>query len=224
MGNKARLTINGALLALPTLFDSAVFPTRLDRETLIDTIILECGELGLYYADPDYLQKAIKAWSTRRVRIWDEMIDTTEYEYNPIWNKDGTYTEHRKDTRNRQGNENTTALSGTITHTTQVTDDDETITNQVNAYNGGAWADADKSTRKDDMTVTGDGQVDTTAEGERKTKDDETGEYTLERVEQGNIGVTTTQQMIKEQREVIDYDTYYIIADEFKSYFCILVY
>lgn len=44
------------------------------------------------------------------------------------------------------------------------------------------------------------------------------------RVEQGNIGVTTTQQMIKEQREISDFDIYEIIVKDFKKHFCLLVY
>ena len=220
MGNYAKLTINGALMALPGLFDSATFPERLDRQTLIDSIILECGELGLYYTNPEYMQKAVAAWSKRRVRIWDEMIDTTEYEYNPIWNKDGVFTEHRTDTRKRDGTEKTDDTAKGTGKTTVKTDD-ETI-DQVAGYNSSSWSNSAKTTL-DGNTVT-NAEYSNTGSGTRKTDDNEEGEYTLEREEHGNIGVTTTQQMIKEQREVIDYDVYGIIADEFKSYFCILVY
>lgn len=40
----------------------------------------------------------------------------------------------------------------------------------------------------------------------------------------GNIGVTTTQQMIESQREVVKFDIIQYIADEFKAKFCLLVY
>lgn len=40
----------------------------------------------------------------------------------------------------------------------------------------------------------------------------------------GNIGVTTTQQLIKEQREVELFNIYDIIIEDFKMRFCILVY
>lgn len=224
MSNSARLTINGALMARPDLFAGAVFPERLNRETLIDNIILECGELGLYYTNPDYMYNVIRAWTRARIRVWEEMIDTTEYEYNPIWNKDGVYREHRTDTRNRTGTEAQTAKTDANAQSTQTTDDDETITNSVNAYNGGAWQPSDKTERAEDITQTSTSKTGSSATSDRRTQDDEAGRYDLERVEQGNIGVTTTQQMIKEQREVIQYEPYAIIADEFKSYFCILIY
>lgn len=40
----------------------------------------------------------------------------------------------------------------------------------------------------------------------------------------GNIGVTTTQQMIKEQREVVKFNLSDYIIDEFKRRFCLLIY
>lgn len=40
----------------------------------------------------------------------------------------------------------------------------------------------------------------------------------------GNIGVTTTQQMIEQERAVAQFDLYKLIAEEFKCEFCLLVY
>ena len=40
----------------------------------------------------------------------------------------------------------------------------------------------------------------------------------------GNIGVTTTQKLIREEREVDKFNLYDIIIEEFKVRFCVLVY
>ena len=40
----------------------------------------------------------------------------------------------------------------------------------------------------------------------------------------GNIGVTTTQEMIKQERDVLNFNIYDIIAHQFKERFCIMVY
>ena len=40
----------------------------------------------------------------------------------------------------------------------------------------------------------------------------------------GNIGVTTTQKMIEEQREIVNYCVYDVIIDSFQRRFCLLVY
>lgn len=45
-----------------------------------------------------------------------------------------------------------------------------------------------------------------------------------ERIEQGNIGVTTTQAMIDEQREIVKMNMYREITESFKQRFCLLVY
>lgn len=40
----------------------------------------------------------------------------------------------------------------------------------------------------------------------------------------GNIGVTTTQQMIEEERRVANFDMVQVIIQEFKKTFCLMVY
>lgn len=40
----------------------------------------------------------------------------------------------------------------------------------------------------------------------------------------GNIGVTTTQQMIEEERKVVKFDIYDYIAECFKAEFCLMIY
>ena len=43
-------------------------------------------------------------------------------------------------------------------------------------------------------------------------------------IKQGNIGVTTTQQMIDAEREIVVYDIYRVIADDYHAKFCLDVY
>ena len=45
-----------------------------------------------------------------------------------------------------------------------------------------------------------------------------------ERVEQGNIGVTSTQQLIKEERQTAEFNIYDRISEDFRNRFCIMVY
>ena len=40
----------------------------------------------------------------------------------------------------------------------------------------------------------------------------------------GNIGVTTTQQMIEQERKIADFDVDHVIIQEFKKAFCLLIY
>lgn len=52
--------------------------------------------------------------------------------------------------------------------------------------------------------------------------DSKNGSHTLHA--HGNIGVTTTQEMIREQRQIETFNLYDIIIEDFKMRFCILVY
>lgn len=40
----------------------------------------------------------------------------------------------------------------------------------------------------------------------------------------GNIGVTTTQKMIQEERDIADFTTYKYITESFKKRFCLMIY
>ena len=63
---------------------------------------------------------------------------------------------------------------------------------------------------------------DFTNRGKTQGRTDSGREY--ERVEQGNIGVVTTQAMIQEERSVAEFNVYDAISEDFKNRFCIMVY
>lgn len=162
-----------------TIFDGLTAPdgfTEDERDALIANILVECAELEVLIPDPDAMKQAITYWSVKQAPVWQHLYDTTQYEYNPIWNKDGKYRE--LETRDLAG---------------------QTV-NDVKGYNSGDWSDSDKQDSTD------------------------TGTILRERTEQGNIGVTTTQQMIKEEREIAVFNVMDVIIDDFKKRFCLLIY
>lgn len=68
------------------------------------------------------------------------------------------------------------------------------------------------------QTITSTGSV---THGEQITTEND-GEHELH--SHGNIGVTTTQEMIRQQREIELFNIYDIIIEDFKMRFCILIY
>lgn len=167
-----------------TLFDGMRIPTGLSRNPLLAELLAQLAELNLVITDPEILKEVIRQWSLTRIDVWQHLFDTTQYEYNPIWNKDGVYTE--TETRNLKNTAEAEALS------------------QVTGYNAEDMRDAEK--------------------GKSKGEGTDTGTITRTREEHGNIGVTTTQQMIREEREIADFSLYQLIIDEFKERFCVMVY
>ena len=88
--------------------------------------------------------------------------------------------------------------------------------------------DADDYTRTDDLTEKTDDDntrtlntTNTTAQGGTVT---DAGNRSRTLVRQGNIGVTTTQQMIMQELEVAKVNVYQTIVESFKKEFCLCVY
>lgn len=84
---------------------------------------------------------------------------------------------------------------------------------------------------KNDVKVTGNNEIsrvsDTNQKNEQKINRDDTESNTQERSHSlrafGNIGVTTTQNMINQERQVALFNLADVIIDSFKNRFCILV-
>lgn len=192
----ALLSILGLYEADPDLFAEMIIPPALSRETLVNNLVMDLAEVNTIISDPAVMKLAIKHWSESRIDVWLHLYETTQYDYNPIWNKDGYYKE--TETRDLAG-----SLSGT-------SGTDETRTDKRSAYDSTTFQNTDQSILDSDSTVHNDST--------------DTGTIERERIEHGNIGVTTTQQMIKEEREIAEFNLYSIIIDEFKQRFCIMVY
>ena len=76
--------------------------------------------------------------------------------------------------------------------------------NKVSAYNSDDFENRDSS------------------EAEGSSSEDVTRNY--ERKEQGNLGITTAQSMIREERDVAMFNLYDTISEDFKRRFCLCVY
>lgn len=185
---------------------------NLSKDTLMFKILMDLAELPLVYTDPETVKYMIGRWSTARTPVWLELWKTTLYQYNPIWNKDGVIEE----TRNLATAGNS---SGTASSTTSGTvNNDKDIEHKVTGYDTDSYA-ADTKDIVNDDTESSESTSSSSAANTAGTENE-----TIRRVEQGNIGVTTTMQMIKEQRDIATLDMYQVITDEFKKQFCICVY
>ena len=212
----------------------------IDRDTLKDNLLMDTAEMEILYPDASFLKLAIGAWSKKQVPIWSELYASTQYEYNPIWNVDGIVVEERD-------------LAGTDyrtdDHTTERTHDDsmerthddsverthdDTITadSSTYGYNSSTAAPTDRVETGHEGTIT-DAHTGTITDAHTGTITDtdtgtinhdttDTGSITTTR--QGNIGVTSTQSLIKEQRDVVQFNIMDYIINDFKNRFCLLVY
>lgn len=213
---RATLSILGLYWRQNDIFDNMVLPNGVERDTLVPELLAELAELEVLYSDPDTMKMLIGVWSKRRLYAWEKLYATTQLEYNPIWNKDGTITE--TETRDLDADELETR--NLKTETAARGSSNGQTDNNTYGYNSGTAAKHDQSLDKTESESAGSGS-DTGTVG---TARGETEKITRERVERGNIGVTTTQAMIREERSVADFDIYEYIINDFKGRFCLMVY
>lgn len=271
-----------------TVLDLLEVPDELDRDTLIENLLMETAEREIIYTNLGFLKQAIGSWSKKNLGVWTELYKTTQYEYNPIWNKDGTIketvtrdlattedtttnvdrvdaledliTRNLKDVNTRAYNDNETRnLEDKNTRAftdTETRDLDSNSIDSVYGFNSSSDAPANKNVSEDNGTDTinhtgtdtfnhtgtdniahtgtdtydhtGTDKTGHTGRQDLDTKLDkdttDTGTITTERVEQGNIGVTSTQSLIQEQREVVKLNLMDIIIDDFQKKFCLGIY
>jgi hypothetical protein len=188
MSRGARLTILGLYNYNSDIFQGFNVPEGMDRETVLNEILLQCGNLELVYPTYNILKLAITNWSRVEMPIWTKLYNTENFDYNPIWNVDGTVTEI--------GN---TTGSGTTTN-------NSTRTGSTKGYSETNWLENEKDVLN----------------GSEGTSNEVNDTRTTTRT--GNIGVTTTQSMIKEERDVDTFSTIKYIVDSFKKRFCIMIY
>lgn len=144
-------------LDVPTYTDKNNVVHMVDKNAVINSILLNCAELEIVYPNFDTMKLAIGVWSAAEQDTWKKMYESQMLEYNPLWNVDA----------------------------------DIVNIGSVMGFNESTnWSDAAKETQ-------------------RRT---------------GNIGVTSSQSLVREYREVADFSIIRFITESFKKRFCIMIY
>lgn len=248
---RATLSLMGMYEYDHTILDFFHYPDKwetVDKDVFVNKLLLDTAELEVLYPDADIFKTAIKYWSAAEVQNWNKLYDTTVLDYNPIWNKNGTVTETEKHIKNNNytdvtdgtiadhsstnGSQNTETSGNENTNTTNNTNEKDYVFgfNSESAAQSGQTVTDDtgrtNTDRSENTQSNSSANTDATTTNNTNFKHDEKEnidrEYT--RTEQGNIGITTTQQMINEEREVDKFNLMDYIIDRFKQRFCLLVY
>lgn len=207
MSRMANLSIMGLYEWDKTLFDLFQLPEGIDKETLVTNILTNLAELEVLYPNPVIMKNLIGVWSNTCLYEWNKLFETMNFQYNPIDNYDRTENRTLDSTgqgHSQDSGKDTTSATGKVT-------------DKVNGYQGNSATS---------MVDKGQTQNENSGEMNYGKANDET--FTKNDIEiihaRGNIGVTTTQQMIEQERNIAKFNIYDIITEEFKMRFCILVY
>lgn len=171
----ANLTIVGMFNYDNTLLDG-IDIAGVDKDTLVNVILLRCGEFEVLYSDFQFFKNAVTLWNDKHKRTFEKWIEAISIEYNPIHNYDRL--EEWTDTTNSTGNSE----------------------GLVSAF--------DSSNYQNDSKSINDLKTNSTRAGRTS----------------GNIGVTTTQQMLQSEFDIARWNIYEQIADLFVTEFCLMVY
>ena len=213
MPNRASLSIAGLYSWDAQIFDLMQLPSGCDRQNIIDNILLECSELTVIYPDWGFMQKAIGAWSAKELEIWNKIYDLEHMDYNPIENYDRV-----EDEVENIGNKGKTVnVNSSINNSTSF--DSAENTGSVAGFNADTLNPQNRQNSSSSNLAKDGGQ----ASG-MSIADTEQSRSRGSRIH-GNIGVTTTQQMMEQELSIlpkVHIDDY--IINSFKARFCILVY
>lgn len=225
-----------SLLGLKRLNDGIlgelVVPDGVDVELVKDNLLAETAELEVIYPDAMFMQAMIGRWSAKELPIWERLYKTTLLEYNPIENYDRMeeWTEAEDTKKNTEADATGTSKTDTDGTSTRESNTDGVINDQkyVSAYNEVEFTpterDNNTQNEKNNSEQKDVGTVSVKTSAENTT--DETGNRNLLRKGRahGNIGVTTSQQMIEAERDVALYNIIDVIINSFKNRFCLQVY
>ena len=82
MGRGKTISLLGLYGYDNTLFDNMVVPVEIDKDVLINNILLETAELEILYTNPDILKTGIEIWSKKRLHAWQRMATVLYEDYN----------------------------------------------------------------------------------------------------------------------------------------------
>lgn len=211
-----KLSLVGLYKAAPEILDLFTIPDGLDKDIAISTIMDETAELSLIDISPPSLKWRIGIWSKGQLWKWTELYNTMLYDYNPIHNYDRTENEALKETRKLTWKNN---AQESMAQNIGDVEDVESATSKA-GYNTGEMVLSDST--KDNNTRYR--RSESGAVTNQENKNTGTVKHDNSKRMYGNIGVTSTQELIKQQREVVDFNIYKIIAEDFKEKFCIMLY
>ena len=247
MSTNARMSLIGMYNYNPKLFDALLLPEGYDKETFINSLLLEHGEKCVMYSDPDFMYAAIGVWGKKWELELTKIYEALTAKYDPIFNYDrfeeiedgrtkdytskvsGTrkttdkpdYTDNvlHNETGNASHNEtNNRTINGSETATANDTNEHTVSADNSSSYQADSKDlinnnDRTTTNSTDNQTVNGsnnqtvNGSNNRHVQGTTQDLSETTGSDTTDNENEtnkhtahiyGNIGVTTSAQMVTE--------------------------
>lgn len=208
------------------------FDSRINLDLLAGKIVQVCGAMSPVYNTTDsyvYFHKQFfMMWKSQISKL----LDTTEYDYEPLENyrrvedMKHTETDNRTETEGITGESNSSDESSGSTNTSS--DKSSTVEDKTSAFNESVYQPDKQST--DSGKATGTEQRSDTSSGTTKNKTDRNktegrnNSAKDDNTIRGLNGLFTTQQLIKQEREVAEFNVYQWIVNKYMEELFICVF
>lgn len=182
------------------LFENLIIPEELTKDTLVDNILNKASDFECLYGDPEYVKMAIGSWSAVNAKTFKRWVDALNIEYAPLENYNRY--ENTDEVRNTEGVTATQSTGNSISD----------MENKRSAFDATTYQPSSQDV----------GSVDTSDSLDSSNTVDDTFSHTSHM--HGNIGVTTSQQMLRDELELGYWNVYEKITELFLREFTIPVY
>lgn len=187
------LTLIGMYNYDNTLFDDVTLPDEFNKQTFIDSLLLEHGEKCVLYTDFDFMKFSLGVVSRKWAHEFSRIYRALHEDYNPLHNYD----------RHEEYTDVTERTAGGSVTTEQP--EDATEETRVAAYNSSSY-EPDRKSYSNTGTV------------KSESENGENGTITHDAHLYGNIGVMTSAAMAAEETRLrADNNAYAVVAGIFAN-------
>ena len=214
------------------LFANLSVPSGIDKNKLINTILMNGAEFEVVYGDADYFKFLIGPWSDKWYRTMDRWAKALAIDYAPLENYDrqeswtdkgnSSKADTRRSSDTKSGSDNTVSSASSNSSGTGTTE------NKKSAYDSSTYSPYEKSETGSSGTNNSSG-TEASVRSEDSSRSEAGNEVESNYAERtgrahGNIGVTTSQQMLESELDISRFNLYDEIAALFLTEFCIYTY
>lgn len=202
------------------LFSEMTLPAEIDRDVLVDSIMLRGAEFEILYSEPTTMRNAIGAWSRKWQHTLTKWAKALALEYDPLENYDRreSWSDAKIGNESKKGSRTESGSSSDMA----VTNGNGTNENQRAAYDSVSYSPVERDVNSSQNASSGASV--TNASG-TDSEDRSNAESSLhEGRTHGNIGVTTSQQMLQSEWDVAKLNVYEEAAELFLTELTIYTY
>lgn len=187
-----------------SIFKDLIVPEGIDRDLLINNILIKAADFEVLYSEPNFLTQAIGVWSKKSYRTFDKWVKALALEYDPISNYDRKEETSDEYVESSKGKTNSTVTGGATNNST----------NSSYPFNNDTAHPTDSLTSR----------IDNSDSSEASNEENGSHSNIHKSRVSGNVGVTTSQQMLESELSLARFNLIDNITDLFIQEFCLLIY